>query len=107
MFWSRVVKWGMVSTPRPSSAPATTSASIPTRAIAPLLMSMTSTFPEAITLSTCSKMRSRERPFGGSISTHTANSFLFSFFQKLLSGSRCEIGIGVGLATASTVGPTA
>ena len=46
---------------------------MPTRAMAPLLMSMASTFVDAMTLSTCSKMRSRERPFGGSISTQTEN----------------------------------
>jgi len=54
MFWSRVVRCGTVSTPRASRAPAVIRASMPTRAIAPLLMSMASTFFEAMTLSTCS-----------------------------------------------------
>src|ERR1700690_276460 len=34
-------------------------------------------------------MRSSEIPLGGSISTHTVNSFFCNFFQNLLSGSRC------------------
>src|SRR6267378_2341319 len=86
--------------PRASSAPATIKASMPTRAMAPLLMSMASTFLDAITLSTCSKMRSRESPLGGSISTQTVNSFFWSFFQNLLSGSRWAAG--AGLKTVST-----
>ena len=64
----------MVSTPRASSAPATIMASMPTRASVPLLMSMASTQPVAITLSTCSNTRSSEMPLGGSISTESANS---------------------------------
>src|SRR6267143_552473 len=87
--------------PRASSAPATIRASMPTRAMAPLLMSMASTFLDAITLSTCSKMRSRESPLGGSISTQTVNSFFWSFFQNLLSGSRWSAG--AGHKTVSTV----
>src|SRR5216684_554840 len=39
-------------------------------------------------------------PFGGSISTQTVNSFFFSFFQNLLSGSRCKTGAGLSTATA-------
>ena len=79
---------------------------MPTRAIAPLLMSMASTFPDAMILSTCSKMRSSESPFGGSISTHTVNSLAWSFFQNLLSGSRSITGAAFA-ATAAEGAPAA
>src|SRR5271168_1946203 len=41
-------------------------------------------------------MRSRETPFGGSISTQTVNSLACNLFQNLLSGARSEIGAGFG-----------
>src|ERR1700722_14933779 len=80
MLESRVVRCGMVSKPCASRAPARTMASIPTRASVPLLMSMESTWPEAITRPVCSTMRSTVTPLGGSISTETTNfsAWIFS-----------------------------
>src|SRR5277367_3663463 len=44
-------------------------------------------------------MRSRETPFGGSISTHTVNSLACNFFQNLLSGARSSNGAGLDITS--------
>src|ERR1700740_888207 len=51
-------------------------------------------------------MRSSDTPFGGSISTQTANSFACNFFQNLLSGARSKTGAAFAAETSAILAET-